>query len=328
MALYSHPFIVFYIGNGAVNSAANPPGSPKPKSPRGAAMEIKGLSSFCPDLRPTTGLRAESDGSTSRRRTSAVFGAHGRRTQLAQVIRDQIVPRLVAIHHDVHRTEMLESVSPEEIRQFGQLVMASDPDDATVFFERMRERGHSLDTLYEGLMAPTARHLGELWHQDRCDFVDVTLGVSRLQELLKIFSSAADISVVDIRRRAVLIATPSDHHLFGLDLIGTFLREAAWDVLMEKGLSVDQNMRTVAGEWFGVAGVAMSAVSMVDTVARTIEALRRASLNPAIAVIVGGRAFNEHPELVARVGADAAASDGPTAAIVAKRLLIQQAAAA
>jgi methanogenic corrinoid protein MtbC1 len=223
---------------------------------------------------------------------------------------------------------MLESVSSEEIAQFGQLVMASDPEAATVFFERMRERGHSLDTLYEGLMAPTARHLGELWHQDRCDFVDVTLGVSRLQELLKIFSSAADITVVDIRRRALLITTPGDHHLFGVDLIGTFLREAAWDVTMEKGLGPEQNMRTVAGEWFGVAGIAMSAVSMLDTVARTIEALRRASLNPAIAVIVGGRAFNDHPELVARVGADAAANDGPTAAIVAKRLLIQQAVAA
>jgi methanogenic corrinoid protein MtbC1 len=223
---------------------------------------------------------------------------------------------------------MLESVSPEEIVQFGQLVMASDPGAATVFFERMRERGHSLDTLYEGLMAPTARHLGELWHQDRCDFVDVTLGVSRLQELLKIFSSAGDITVVDIRRRALLISTQGDHHLFGLDLIGTFLRESAWDVVMEKGLGVEQNMRTVADEWFGVAGVAMSAVSMLDTVARTIEALRRASLNPAIAVIVGGRAFNDHPELVARVGADAAAKDGPTTAIVAKRLLIQQAVAA
>jgi methanogenic corrinoid protein MtbC1 len=290
-------------------------------------MEIKGLSSFCPDLRASAGLRAEADALTSRRSSSA-SGDPGRRRQLALVIRDQIVPRLVAIHHDIHRTEMLESVSPEEIDHFGQLVMASDPQAATVFFERMRERGHSLDTLYEGLMAPTARHLGELWHQDRCDFIDVTLGVSRLQELLKIFSSAADITIVDIRRRALLIATPGDHHLFGLDLIGTFLREAAWDVMMEKGLGVEQNIRTVAGEWFGVAGVAMSAVSMLDAVARTIEALRRASLNPAIAVIVGGRAFNEHPELVARVGADAAANDGPTAAIVAKRLLIQQAAAA
>ena len=291
-------------------------------------MEIKGLSSFCIDLRVGAGLRAEGNVLTSRRRTAATTGDPGRHRQLAQVIRDQIVPRLVAIHHDVRRTGVLESVSPEEIDQFAQLVMASDPEAATVFFERMRERGHSLDTLYEGLMAPTARYLGELWHQDRCDFVDVTLGVSRLQELLKIFSSAGDITVIDIRRRALLIATQGDHHLFGLDLIGTFLRESAWDVVMEKGLGVEQNVRTVADEWFGVAGVAMSAVSMLDTVARTIEALRRASLNPAIAVIVGGRAFNDHPELVARVGADAAAKDGPTTAIVAKRLLIQQAVAA
>ena len=119
MALYSDPFIVLYIGNSAVNSAANPSGSPMPGSPRGAAMEIKGLSSFCPDLRAGAGLRAEADGLTSRRRTSTAAGDSGRRRQLAQVITDQIVPRLVAIHHDVHRAEVLESVVPKKLASSG-----------------------------------------------------------------------------------------------------------------------------------------------------------------------------------------------------------------
>ena len=52
-----------------------------------------------------------------------------------------------------------------------------------------------------------------------------------------------------------------------------------------------------------------------------IRALRRASRNRAIGVLVGGPLFIDHPELVARVGADATAIDGGQAPIQAQNLL-------
>jgi methanogenic corrinoid protein MtbC1 len=51
-------------------------------------------------------------------------------------------------------------------------------------------------------------------------------------------------------------------------------------------------------------------------------------VNRAIGVMVGGPAFTRNPDLVARVGADAAAVDAPTAVILAKKLLMSQAMAA
>ena len=73
-----------------------------------------------------------------------------------------------------------------------------------------------------------------------------------------------------------------------------------------------------------VVGVTMGALDHLDDVALTIHSLRRASQNPELAVIVGGAPFNREPDLVARVGADGTAPDGPTAVVLAKRLLLRQ----
>jgi len=57
---------------------------------------------------------------------------------------------------------------------------------------------------------------------------------------------------------------------------------------------------------------------MLEPLARTIHALRRASRNADIGVMVGGQVFNEHPEYVALVGADTTAADARQAALQAE----------
>jgi methanogenic corrinoid protein MtbC1 len=247
-----------------------------------------------------------------------------RQARLSDVIEAQIVPRLQLLHHNVRRasTHVLGS---DEIAEFGALAIAVHADGAVAYFERMREKGHSLDTLFAHLLAPTATHLGELWEQDRCDFVDVTLGVARLQELLEMFGSSAPRRVVDLQHRSLLATIPGEKHVFGVDLVATFMRGAGWDVTVEKGLDSGDIVNLVATERIAVFGMTLSAETGLDTLARTVQSVRRSSANGSIRVIVGGPAFVKTPALVAQVGADAAASDAPTAVILAKKLLLLQA---
>jgi len=250
---------------------------------------------------------------------------HGAR--LEDLVRERIVPRLVMLHDGANAPSPTPAPLPDDIVEFGRLIIGSDPTLATEFAERMRERGISSDVLFETLLAPTARHLGELWEEDLCDFVEVGLGVGRLQTLLGELSQAQMVAT-DLRRRALLISTQRDQHVFGLDIVASFLRSSGWDTVIEKGFAVDENVRTVAGNWFAVAGVTMSRESSFESVARVIVAVRRASMNPAISIMVGGVAFTGRPDLVVRVGADAAANDGPGAALLAQRLHLRQSAAA
>jgi methanogenic corrinoid protein MtbC1 len=249
-----------------------------------------------------------------------------RRARLAHVIVDEIVPRLKTLHHGIREATPLGNPKESEIAEFGILVMASDIGAASVYFDKMIAKGHSLDTLFVHFLEPTARYLGELWNQDRCDFIDVTIGVSHLQELLTIFGSKAEIAMRDVDHRALLITTPGEKHLFGVDMVAQFMREAGWDVSIEAGSSPKVCAERVAQEWFGVVGVTLSDSGGLEAAARVIDAVRRGSANANIPVMVGGPVFTENPDLVAQVGADAAAPDAPTAVILAKKLLLARAA--
>ena len=248
-----------------------------------------------------------------------------RQTRLEDVIRDQIVPKLQLIHHEADQAGATRPFADEEIAEFGVVAMGREAAASIAYFERMRAKGHSLENMFAHFLAPTARHLGALWEQDRCDFVDVTLGVARLQELLELFGSASEKPLIDRRHRALLIAAPGERHMFGVDMVAELMRAAGWEVHVEKGLDVGQNAAAVATEWFGVVGVTASGEAGLDGVARIIEHVRRSSANRAVGVMVGGPAFANDPELVARVGADASAADAPSAVILAKKLLMLQA---
>jgi methanogenic corrinoid protein MtbC1 len=249
-----------------------------------------------------------------------------RQARLASVIAQQIVPRLLLIHKNARvDADAGEAFTTEEITEFGDLTMAPDSSAARAYFEKMQASGHSLDTLFVHLLAPTARRLGEYWDQDLCDFVDVTIGVARLQELLTIFGAADDIPVIDLQHRVLLVTAPGEQHVFGVDMVGKLMRAAGWDVTIRKGPSVAEIGAAVAHDWYGVVGFALSEAEGLEIVGRGIDEMRRRSCNRHIGVMVGGPVFTGHPERAVQVGADGVADDAPAAVILAKKLLLMQA---
>jgi methanogenic corrinoid protein MtbC1 len=250
--------------------------------------------------------------------------AHERRARLASVLAEEIVPRLLTIHHRI-RSDTVSVPLAEEIEEFGSLAMSADIGTTSLYFEAMRAKGHSVESLFVNLLAPTARHLGELWEQDRCDFIDVTIGVARLQQLLDIFGTADERPILDLHQRALLITTVGEKHLFGVDMVARFMRAAGWEVSVGASLGPKESASLAAREWYGVLGLTLSAESGLEVAAATISAVRQASCNSAISVIVGGPLFVDRPDLAVQVGADAAAVDAPTAVILAKKLLMSAA---
>ena len=249
-----------------------------------------------------------------------------RQARLADVIVDQIVPRLLLIHTNTRlNDEGANAFTKDEITEFGNLTMVPDNLAARAYFEKMRSRGHSIDTIFVHLLAPTARRLGEFWDQDLCDFIDVAIGVSRLQELLTSFGAAEDIPLVDLQHRALLITEPGEKHFFGINMVGKLMRAAGWDVTISKGPSIKEIGKIAERDWYAVVGFALSHQDWIKGIGRGINEVRRLSKNPHIGVMVGGPAFTSQPETAIQVGADGVADDAPAAVILAKKLLLAQA---
>jgi len=246
---------------------------------------------------------------------------------LEQIVETDIGPRLCLFHQEPAASAPPHSrPSREDVQRLAELVIGTDEAAAVAHFEKVRAQNYSYSTLLAYFVAPAARTLGEFWREDICDFVEVTIGVGRLQTFMDRLATPEPLSAGDARRRILLIAPPGETHLLGVRIVAKVLEAAGWDVTLEELLPAEHNAQTVASDWFGVVGITVSVEQRVETAARTIALVRNASLNSRVAFMAGGAALVEQPELAMRIGADAVGLDAPTAPFLASHLLMRQAA--
>ncbi len=283
-----------------------------------------GWQSFEPELL-SFDSGAASLGPTGARRAGG--RSKGRSVPLLQTIESEIIPRLVLSRRAMGNAPAAVTGiawAPDEttVAELAELVVAQDVGAAAARIDALRARGISIETLYLDLLAPTARYLGELWEADLCDFTSVTLGCSRLQQLLHELSPAffREVEQHEHRRRVLLVPVPGEQHTFGLFMVAEFFRRAGWDV-WSGCLPARELSELVSRSSFNLVGFSLSADTRLDALAASIRAVRRASRNRGVGVLVGGPVFVDHPELVSLVGADATAIDGRQATLQAQNTL-------
>jgi methanogenic corrinoid protein MtbC1 len=244
--------------------------------------------------------------------------------ELASLVEAEIIPRLMLAHRPepvVQQCNILPD--SEQIAAFAVLVLALGDDGLEAGVTDLLGSGLSLDSLLLDLLAPTARHLGVLWEEDHCDFVDVTRAMGRLHRILRDLTQrvGAEAEASPQARAILLLPCPGDSHSFGVAVVERFFVAAGWDVTCP-GTRPDGELQVIARDgWFDVVGLSLASEVLVPRVTETIAALRRHSRNPAIRVIVGGAAFAGKPELFREVGADAASDDARRAPALAESLL-------
>lgn len=253
--------------------------------------------------------------------------ADQRRSALAEAIEGEIIPRLMLTHKlegqsAERRVVRTAAISVEDVAEFSRLVLDHDVAVAHSFLSTFRDRGVEVDTIFVELLAPTARLLGEMWRADICDFTDVTVGLSRLQQLLHQFSPGlGQTSVADVEaRRLLLLPVPGEQHTLGIMLVEEFFRRAGWECCSSMPTSLDPIMKMVRREHFDVIGFSASSDKFLEPLHNAIAEVRKISKNKNVLVLVGGAVFLEKPELVTKVGADAT-GDGGNEAVLRLRSL-------
>ena len=247
---------------------------------------------------------------------------------LARTIETEIVPRLMLAHKaDISRIqpEAEQEVEPskDDVVGFAETVINGDMKAALLAIEGLRARGVSLESIYIDLMAPAARYLGELWLEDRCDFMAVTLGLSRMQQLLSALSTASEpgMAAADLSRRALLATVPGEQHTFGLYMVAEFFRRSGWDVWGGVPEDADSVLELVMDDWFDVIGLSVSREGSLSQLDQLIRGVRKCSRNSQIGVLLGGRAFDGREHLAHEFGAHAVITNGRQAVIQAQEIV-------
>ena len=262
-----------------------------------------------------------SDGDPAQALDTTLNAAKLRVARLAKTIETEVIPRLVRQHRQGGGV-VAAVPTAAEVQAMVHALIDDSEERIGALVQQLRQRGVSVSSLFVDLLTPAARELGELWEQDRVDFATVTVGLGRLQRLLRHLSPDFGQEVDHPRngRRVLLTQPDSEQHMFGLSMVAEFFRREGWDVLGGvAGVGIDANA-WVKRDWFDALGFSIGSESSLPWLRDTIAAVRRLSRNRSVVVLVGGPIFSMHPEWAADVGADAT-TDGRSAPQIAETIV-------
>jgi len=247
-------------------------------------------------------------------------------TELAKMVEAEIIPRLMLSHRAgraapsaAEAATKTNPLGPATTESFARMTLSDDSDSLISFVGGLLQSGVPMETIYVDLMIPAARRVGEFWDDDSVSFADVTIALGRLQQVVRTLRwSPSHPEGPDHASPSALFApAASEQHTFGLFIIEESFRRAGWRTWIETSGLEDDTVDMVRHHWFDLVGLSASSDSNTDQVTATIAAMRKASRNRGLFILVGGRLFIERPELVSLVGADATAPTGGDALVVA-----------
>ncbi len=245
--------------------------------------------------------------------------------RLDRVIESEVIPRLLVAHSEpaMPARETADTIAPEEVMNFSHLVLTARADEVLEAVERWLARGVSLETIFVELLAPTARRMGAGWEDDSLDFIEVTMALWRLQEVLREVASHSPRPLLrpDLPRSGLFTPMPGDQHTFGTAMLEECFARAGWDTL----LLIDETRRdllaNVSTRRFDLVALTITQDVHIERLPSMINALRSVSRNPDVKIMIGGCIPLAHPGLSVLVGADGTAATAIEAVATAAMLV-------
>ena len=185
------------------------------------------------------------------------------RDLLGQVIAQEVLPRLLKTPLELMNdweAMTQNGIDAAAIGAFVALVIADDVEQLHAVADRVILYTGGRDALLNELLAPAARLLGRMWEEDACDFVTVTLGIHRLNQIMKEAEAEAAEPAFSrsFDRHILLLPAPGEQHGFGIAMVADSFRAAGWCVRSAPAVSRSRLLRLVKDEWFDVVGLSVS----------------------------------------------------------------------
>lgn len=242
------------------------------------------------------------------------------RSCLLQTIEHKVIPYLLHAHtapaEGAAESPEQRALGADEVTRITadltELVASTGQADVDAFMAELEAAHPGQSAAIMQMLAEAARELGAQWERDERSFVDVTIGVGRLQRAMHGVAGHGDESLEECQdgRTVLLALTPGEQHTFGMAMAATLFRRDGWTVIDDLPCGDEALAACVSEQRVDLVGFSLSGEVLIGGLASSIHTVRNASLNRDLRVIVGGKVFADDPERANEVGADAVALDG------------------
>ena len=246
-----------------------------------------------------------------------------RQAILVRTVKLDVIPHLLSVVRPAEAAPApVPAITAADVAGLADLALHGHDGAAAAFVGALREQGITAEALFLDLLTPVARQLGEWWEQDVCGFTEVTTGLWRLQDAMHGLSPAfLSAAPMPSGPRILLVPMPGEQHTFGLSMVHEFFRRAGWNAWSGSVNSRAELEAAVRRQWVDVVGFSLACDEQLDAARAEILAVRQASRNAGLFVVVGGPLFVADSVLAASIGADGTAQDGAQAVAMATALL-------
>ena len=185
-----------------------------------------------------------------------------------------------------------------------------DHDGCLAVVADMKSAGINAEEVAERYIPELARRMGDEWCEDSMSFAEVTIGVSRLQSLLRDLGPEwrADRHADPYAPAALVVVALDDYHTLGAMILSGQLRRRGLSVKLQLGSSPESLSATLEDTDYDAVLISASVGESLETLRRLVKAVRTTKgENPP--VVIGGAIVDEHDALSEETGANFATSD-------------------
>ncbi len=245
-------------------------------------------------------------------------GDHG--SDGMSVLARSIVARLAAREVAVSRP-----VDPEMVASLARAMVSPDPALFDALRPDLRRARIGDGDLVDSYFPAVARHLGCAWAEDRAPFTEVTVGVARMQAILRRIGRdwTSNIEAGPDSCTVLMVLPDGEQHSFGAMVLTGQLRRQGISVRLEIGTPAGILRDIVRHHRFDCALISIGCEEKLDPGRKVVKALRDGS-GGRLRIAVGGAVLDRPVDVADATGADIV-TDNPMQALLGVQVGLQAA---
>lgn len=245
----------------------------------------------------------------------------GEREKLRRILQGTVAPMMagnLAAMYDLGLEH--DRLYRKPLAQFHDLVLAPGTR-ATVlraFIEQKLPTGRP-DYMKALFIEAAARQLGARWVADSCDFIDVTIGTARLQDLIQTFAIETRNPVGTARRPFAALMTPrGEQHTLTTHLLGLLFDTLGWSrAVVDPGAQNGAALAAAVAR-ADVACIGWSNDRLAGDFQELVSEIRRLRAGRRLPLVVGGAAALKSVDFLVEIGIDCVCDSVYSAARICK----------
>jgi len=202
----------------------------------------------------------------------------------------------------------------------GRAVIEGDTDAAFALTKKALEANVPASEILDKGLIPGLREVGDLFEKGEYFLPELIVSGDAVAQALELLAPVLSKEDAPYIGKFLIGTVQGDVHDLGKNIVIMMLKGNGWEVTdLGVDISPEEFCAAIDKGDFQILGMSSLLTMTMPNAVKTIETLKAAGLRDKVKIMVGGAPTT--PEWADKIGADAYAKDGPTAAKVAAALV-------